>query len=411
VSELPREIVWLRRLRDLSQYLAGERDIQRLQPLILDAAMELCGAGRGYLVRAREPKHFDVVVARGYDRDSLAGEAGHAARQAVEAACRTRTRVFTPHAPEQGAEQALLALPLTLGDALLGALYLDRLSGDDSLRACDLPLAEAFAEQAALALGSAELAARAEELPLPESQLVGESPALHRLLTDLQRAARTPSPLLITGAPGTGKSLAAREVHRLSRRASAPYLALRCADLQQAQLERELWGRAGVRGRRGLLLLAGRGSLVLEDVEHLSPRLQERLLRAILQRELPRRSAPPQPLRARLLLTSSQDLDALVAEGRFRADLALRLDVHRVRVPTLGERGADLVHLVRHLWSRAAPERPLELTVRTKVLVEAYAWPRNVAELAEEVTRWAELGVPKISARHVSPPLRKALGY
>lgn len=450
-----RETQWLRRLRDLSHRLANEQDLARVQPLILDAAIELCGAERGYLVRVASTDEgrpqLDVVAARGFDRKSLGGEEAKISRRVVERVSATGQGIVTTDAEHQALSEVtslrlfnvlcVLAVPLRLRGQVLGALYLDHRAREDAFDAEDFPVVEAFADQAALALETAELirerrrAAEAEararrdlatlqaaRLTPPEDNtppsedpvgrsgdFVGRSASVRELLEEIERAARADSPVLISAEPGAGASLAAAEIHARGVRASEPFLEVDCAR-NEAALEVELWGGAGPKGAPGALLLAGRGTLVLDRVEHLGDRLQRRLLRNLQRRVVKRPGARQEiPLEARLLLTTQARLRELVQAGAFRADLYFRLDVHRVALPPLRERGGDWELLARHLWARQGARRALKLTPKARALIETYPWPGNVSELEAEVATWLARDSASVSARQLSPKVRSGV--
>lgn len=244
------------------------------------------------------------------------------------------------------------------------------------------------------------------------SELVGGSPAIEAVRQVIARVAATPSSVLITGASGTGKEVAARMIHALSDRAGRAFVPVNCAAIPQDMLETELFGH--VRGafpgaeqnREGLFMSARGGTLFLDEIAELSVGLQAKLLRAIEDRRVrPLGSERETPVDVRLIFAANADLDKAVAEGRLRADLLYRINVLHIAMPTLVERGPDLfdlVHLFMDILSRQLGMRPVPITAEVRANLATYDWPGNVRELRNAVERALILG-------HF-PPLTAPLG-
>ncbi len=195
----------------------------------------------------------------------------------------------------------------------------------------------------------------------------------------------------MTGESGTGKEMIARYLHRHSRRASGPFVSLNCAAIPENLLESELFGHekgaftGAVARRVGKFEEAHGGTLLLDEVTEMDPRLQAKLLRAIQEREIDRVGGNrPVRIDIRLVATSNRDLEKAVADGIFREDLLFRLNVLNLHIPPLRQRPRDIPVLARHFVSRHAaanglPDRPLaEATVR---LLLQHGWKGNVREL------------------------------
>ena len=224
--------------------------------------------------------------------------------------------------------------------------------------------------------------------------LLGSSEALVALRGTVRRVADSPYAVLILGESGCGKELVARAVHRLSRRAARRFGAVNCAALTDELIEAELFGytkgafTGAVTERAGLFEAADRGTLFLDEVGELSQRAQAKLLRVLQDGEI-RRVGENQPRRVdvRVVAATNRPLDDAVVAGRFREDLLYRLDVLRMVVPPLRERGNDVVLLAEHFWrraqsltgSRAAPARS------TLNALARYHWPGNVRQLENVV--------------------------
>jgi two-component system C4-dicarboxylate transport response regulator DctD len=216
-----------------------------------------------------------------------------------------------------------------------------------------------------------------------------------RLREELLLAANAPSHVLLLGETGTGKGVAARALHALSRRRDAPFETVDCTALSPTLVESELFGheRGAFTGayerRRGRLERAADGTLFLDEIGELELGLQAKLLRALEERRFDRIGGrAPLGLAARVVAATHRDLEADVAAGRFRRDLFYRLDVLRVRVPPLRERRVDLPVLVDHLLQRAARRLEREPIRATRTLLDrlhALEWPGNVRELANRL--------------------------
>lgn len=226
---------------------------------------------------------------------------------------------------------------------------------------------------------------------------VVQDPAMVTLLDRASQIARADASVLITGESGTGKEVLARHIHAASRRARGPFVALNCAALPEALLESELFGHekgafsGAVAARKGKFEQANGGTLLLDEIGEMDPRLQAKILRAIQEREIDRLGgAAPVRIDVRILAATHRDLQAEVAKGRFREDLYFRLAVVRLRIPALRERLGDILPLARYFAERYAsvnglPHRPLSAAAEAMLL--RHPWPGNVRELENAIHR------------------------
>jgi TyrR family helix-turn-helix protein len=222
--------------------------------------------------------------------------------------------------------------------------------------------------------------------------LLGRDEGFRRLLDQARRLARVDAPLLIRGETGTGKELVARACHDASGRRPAPFLALNCAALPESLAESELFGYApgafsGAErgGKPGLLELADRGTVFLDEIGEMSPYLQAKLLRFLEDGSF-RRVGGRQELRVdvRIVSATHRDLEAMVADGRFREDLLYRLNVLGLTLPPLRRRPDDIALLARHFVDRAATQvgrRAPALTDAALAALAASPWPGNIRQL------------------------------
>ena len=225
--------------------------------------------------------------------------------------------------------------------------------------------------------------------------LVGHSAAMRRVKETIARASGAPGTVLITGETGTGKELAARAVHAGSARAGGPFVALNCAAISEALLESELFGHA--RGaftganasRAGLIEHAHGGTLFLDEIATLTPGLQAKLLRAIESGEL-RRLGENEVRRVdvRFVAATNADIDRAVQSGAFRADLFYRLNVHRIHLPPLRDRGDDIGLLADAFLRRYGPAAGVSAcSDAARAVLLAYDYPGNVRQLEHVIQR------------------------
>ncbi len=226
--------------------------------------------------------------------------------------------------------------------------------------------------------------------------LIGDSVAMQRLRDQIHRVATTQSTVLLRGESGTGKELAARALHRLSSRATGPFIAVNCATIPEGLVEAELFGHAqgaytgAVKARTGLIQAAHGGTLFLDEIGELAPAAQARLLRVLQDGEIrPVGANENLKVDVRLLAATHRDLEAMIGEQAFRADLYYRLRVLELSIPPLRERREDIPALARHFLADLAGNGgpPAELTPAAQKSLETHDWPGNVRELANALER------------------------
>jgi two-component system response regulator PilR (NtrC family) len=247
------------------------------------------------------------------------------------------------------------------------------------------------------------------EPPTPQKvRLLGESQPMVRLREMINRVARSQAPVHITGQSGTGKELVARMIHELGARATRPFVPVNCGAIPGELMESEFFGHrkgsftGAVADKPGLFQSAEGGTLFLDEIAELPLAMQVKLLR-VIQEKTVRPIGQPQelPVDVRILSATHKDLRALVAAGQFREDLFYRINVIELRVPTLRERGDDVLLLARHILERQARDSgqaapALATEAAAKLL--AYPFPGNVRELENVLERASALSAGNVIA-------------
>ena len=228
-------------------------------------------------------------------------------------------------------------------------------------------------------------------------EIVGVSAPLRSVLSQVSRVAPTDSTVLITGETGTGKELVARAIHKLSRRSARALVSVNCAAIPASLIASELFGHekgaftGALQRREGRFELADGGTIFLDEVGELPPEIQITLLRVLQEREF-ERVGGSRPIRTdvRVIAASNRDLEAAVAENKFRADLFYRLNVFPLEIPALRHRRADIPVLVEyfiHRYARRAGKKIRGISKSSLDLLRSYDWPGNVRELQNVVER------------------------
>ncbi|MFP5404834.1 MAG: sigma-54-dependent transcriptional regulator [Gammaproteobacteria bacterium] len=255
--------------------------------------------------------------------------------------------------------------------------------------------------RSAIALPAAGDGAAPRRDPLEGSagrRLLGESAAMRAVRAQIQRLARSMAPVAITGESGSGKELAARLIHESGARSAHPFVAVNCGAIPEALMESEFFGhRKGAftgadQEREGFFQAAGGGTLFLDEVADLPLAMQVKLLRAIQEKRVRKVGATlEEPVDARIVSATHQDLAQCVAAGRFRQDLYYRLNVIELTLPPLRERSEDVPALAEaildNLARRSGLARAPRLSSITLAYLQSYPFPGNVRELENVLER------------------------
>ena len=233
-----------------------------------------------------------------------------------------------------------------------------------------------------------------KERSTQSSDMIGKSTAVNQLRAQLDRVAPTNSRVLIRGASGTGKELAARALHAKSHRAESPFVVLNAAAMAPARVEEELFGtedHSGGPRKVGALEEAHGGTLYIDEVADMPIETQGKVLRVLVEQKFLRLGgAQKVAVDVRIISSTSRDLDREMAEGRFREDLYHRLNVVPLRVPSLAERRDDVPELVQYFVQQVAQSSglaPRQIGEDAVAVLQAHDWPGNVRELRNNIER------------------------
>jgi DNA-binding NtrC family response regulator len=235
------------------------------------------------------------------------------------------------------------------------------------------------------------------ELAQQYDDLIGSAPSMREVYRVIDRVAPTDATVLINGESGTGKELAARALHKHSRRGKGPFIALNCSALPGELIESELFGHVrgaftgADRDRQGLFEAAQGGTLFLDEIGELHAAAQAKLLRALEERVVtPVGATAPREVDVRVVAATHRALDEMAAQGQFREDLLYRLKVITLLLPPLRERREDIVPLALHFIADLAKRhnrRALQLSDAARAAILVYPWPGNVRELRNALER------------------------
>jgi DNA-binding NtrC family response regulator len=236
----------------------------------------------------------------------------------------------------------------------------------------------------------------AEEEDLPETEMIGSSPAMVEIYKTVSRAAPTDASVIVEGETGTGKELVARMIHRFSRRASQPFVPVDCSSIAPSLLESELFGAmrgaftGADRDRVGVFEAAHRGTVFLDEIGEIEMNFQLALLRFLEGHEIrPVGASRSKEVDVRVIAATNRDLQRLVDEKKFREDLWYRLNTVRIVLPPLRERRSDIPLLARFYINKynGLYNRDVKLMDSGVKALQDYTWPGNVRQLQHVMER------------------------
>jgi transcriptional regulator with GAF, ATPase, and Fis domain len=416
---------------ECNRSMASALELEELLGRIVDMAVQVTGAQRGFLVLL-DGERVEARVSRGAFPPELEADVGfstgvvhealRAGRGVLSVDASTDERFQEQRSVRQLELRAVLCVPFQ-HEEVRGAVYLDHAELGETFDEADLRAVTALSDQAAIAIGVLRQRERIEELNSrlrtrvatqedelkraraqlrraghtpPVGGLVGESSAMLELHEVIQRLGPTALPVLVTGPSGAGKDLVARALHGHSSRADGPFVVVNSAALPDTLLESELFGH--VRGaftganedRAGLFVEADGGTFFLDEIGDLPLPLQAKLLRVLESGEVrPVGGSRTSRVEVRVVAATNRALPELVEEGKFRRDLYYRLNAAEIAVPSLADRPADIPLLAKHFLEslNEAHGRPMTFGPPVMAALARRPWPGEVRELSNEVAR------------------------
>jgi Nif-specific regulatory protein len=410
--------------RDLSALMKVSTTINSIRGLddllerLLELLFEVVPAQRGAILLTDEGS-FETSLVFGLDRACGKNQAVNVSKTIVQQVLRDGVALLASDAAAEAklATESLIAarthsvmcVPLILFDRKLGVLYLDTTLARDQFNRDHLQLVTAIAGIAAVAIENARqfkwLENENERLLADvniEHNMVGESAAMQRVYHFISKVAPTESTVLVCGESGTGKELAARAIHRNSKRVQKPFMAVNCAALNESLLESELFGHekgsftGAFAQKKGRLEIADGGTVFLDEIGELTPALQVKLLRVLQEREFERVGGTTTiKVDLRLIAATNKNLEEAIETSEFRQDLYYRLNVVSLEMPALRERREDIMLLANYFADKygAKCNRKLQgFSADARACLTAYDWPGNVRELENAIERSVVLG-------------------
>jgi Nif-specific regulatory protein len=405
-------------LMKISTTINSIRGLDNLLERLLDLLFEVAPAERGAILLTDESS-FETSLVFGLDRVYGKEEPVNVSRTIVQQVLRDGVALLANDAPSETAlvsdsliaarTHSVMCVPLILFDRKLGVLYLDSTLTRDQFNRDHLQLVTAIAGIAAVAIENARqfewLETENERLLAAvniEHNMIGESAPMQRVYHFISKVAPTDATVLISGESGTGKELAARAMHRNSKRAQKPFMAVNCAALNESLLESELFGHekgsftGAFAQKKGRLEVADGGTVFLDEIGELTPSLQVKLLRVLQEREFERVGGTVTiSVDLRVIAATNKNLEEAIEVGQFRQDLYYRLNVVSLEMPALRERREDIMLLANYFadkYGQRCNRKLKGFSTEARNYLTAYDWPGNVRELENTIERAIVLG-------------------
>ncbi len=414
--------------RDLSALMKVSTTINSIRGLddllerLLELLFEVVPAERGAILLTDEGS-VETSLVFGLDRAQGKNQAVSVSRTIVQQVLRDGVALLANDGASKSTfasdslaltrAHSVMCVPLLIFDRKLGVLYLDTTKARDQFNRDHLQLVAAIAGISAVAIENARrfqwLETENERLLSDvniEHNMIGESPAMQRVYHFISKVAPTNATVLIGGESGTGKELAARAIHRNSKRAQKPFMAVNCAALTETWLERELLGHekgsfpGALAQKKGRHDIADGGTIFLDEIGELTPPLQVKLLRVLQEREFERVGGSTTiKVDLRLIAATNKNLEEAIEAGLFRQDLFYRLNVVSLEMPALRDRREDIMLLANYFADKysAKCNRKLKgFSAEARNFLTAYDWPGNVRELENAIERSVVLGTTEL---------------
>jgi Nif-specific regulatory protein len=409
-------------INEISAWVSSVQDLDQLLELIIETATRMMDAKASSLLlldRKTQKLYFKVATgAKGTDikqfeidlGQGIAGYVAQTGEPLLIPDVAKDPRWYKEISESIGFKtQSIACVPMKINAEIIGVVEIIDKADGSSIRDEDLKILSVFADLAARAIGNArkiehdkkEIRDLKNELR-GKYEIVGESKALRKVISDAIKVANSKSTTLLLGESGTGKELLARLIHRVGPRKDEPMIVLNCAALPETLLEDELFGHekgaftGAVARKIGKFELADRGTIFLDEIGEMSPGMQSKLLR-ILQEGVFYRVGGNKaiPVDVRVISATNRNIEEDVTRGKFREDLYYRINVVQIHMPPLRERREDIVLLAEYFLDIFKKERGTSNLVISKEAMELmveYDWPGNVREMKNALERAVVMG-------------------
>ncbi|OGQ33409.1 MAG: hypothetical protein A3F16_02010 [Deltaproteobacteria bacterium RIFCSPHIGHO2_12_FULL_43_9] len=456
------------KLLNLSKILNSEHSADKILQTIMDSAIDLLGAERGFLI-LKDGDKFTIPVGRNLDAEDITKAKHKVSFTIAKQVIASEKPMLTECALEaEGLKLAesvqemklssVISVPLLIKGKIFGAIYLDHRHKRGLFKEEDIKILEILRDQAAIALTNAELLKQLEEknselikltkeleihnsvlsgqlesqseemsflkqnleFKYDYSRIIGKSVAIRKIFSLMDKIVANDEPVIIQGESGTGKELIAKSIHFNGPRRRKPFVSENCAALAPSLIESELFGyvKGAFTGaesdKPGLFKSANGGTLFLDEIGDLTPDLQSKLLRVFQEKQVrPVGGKETIPVDIRIITATNKNLKQMVEAKEFREDLFYRLNVLAIELPPLRARSGDIPLLVESFLEKIAKERgELPKTIDKKVLERLchYNWPGNIRELENEIRKAAAIATTKIEEKDLSPAILQGGG-
>ncbi len=406
-------------LFEIGKLLVAETDIEKLLPLAMDKVITQTKAQRGMITILGRDKELLFEVARNFRKEQIENPEFEISRTIVNSVLETGRPVVIQNALEEPELSGSLSIGrlrvLSVASAPLqsesgvvfGAIYIDN---RDLTAVFDEQTGSMLSEFAGLisvatknALDRRQLVEKQQKLrvaldeKMGYGEMIGSSPAMQEMYNLIEKVAGKDITVLITGQTGTGKELVTRELQRRSPRSKQEFVVFSCANLSEQLLESELFGHekgaftGADRRKRGLFEMANCGTVFLDEIGEMNPAVQAKLLRFLQSGEFkPLGSEITRKADVRIIAATHRDLTEMIKQGEFREDLYYRLNVIEIRLPSLKERGEDVLTIADYFLKRFARQFKVQVSEfdsDARELLLQYHYPGNVRELENIVQR------------------------
>jgi len=398
----------------LSESLARFSDKRQLLDYLLNLAVDYFGADRGALISKHPVSgHLFVEAQRDLATDLDRSDALELSKTVINKVSATNECLKIDNAVQDPATrkkksiilnniQSVLCVPVIVGTAVWGVVYLDNRSVPGAFAQIDIRILQALANFMALAIEQTDEMNRlrlgdSTTRPSPDRDLpfIAESRKMRSLLSYVDKIADSDASVVILGENGTGKDLLAGYIHQRSKRRNEPFITMNCAGLVETLADSELFGiednvASGVKFREGKFKLADRGTLFLNEIGDLPLSIQSKILQALQDKKIERVGGSPMAVDVRFIAATNKNLEEMVKTGKFRTDLFYRINSVIVTIPPLAERVEDIPALARSFleyYCKKYGRSILELNAKNFEEFAMYPWQGNVRELKGLIER------------------------